>query len=384
MSVIKNYLSALDLRIKSTKIEKKVVVFESDDWGSIRMPLHINNFDFQKLGINLERNVYTKFDILESESDVFELLKVLKKYTDFKGNHPKITLNYVVGNPDFEKIKSDNYKNYYFEEFPITYQRYYPNNNTLNLVKKATEENLVLPQFHGREHVNASYWLQCLNEKDPVFLKAFENSFYGITPDIYSKSVRNIQAVFDFRNDAEYEFSANSLKEGLFIFEKIFKFKSKSIIPNNYIWHPSFNSTLVNCGIEFIQGGKKVLLPLRKNEIKRRTITRGNGKYESNKLISLVRNIGFEPSFVEENHKKKLIIETVQNCKIAFSLGIPAVISIHRINFVSGKNNSNRTENLILFENLLQLLIEQIPDIEFWDTTELGNYYQKKENDSTK
>ena len=83
---------------------KKIVVIESDDWGSVSMPSLEAYNRLLAAGVPVDKSSFTQFDSLESEEDLNELFNVLTKYRDFKGNHPCITACAVVANPDFDKI----------------------------------------------------------------------------------------------------------------------------------------------------------------------------------------------------------------------------------------------------------------------------------------
>ena len=88
----------------STK--RQLVLIESDDWGSIRMPsLEVKDKMILK-GVpmgNLERQRYTNFDTLAGKDDFEVLFESLSSVKDFKGNSPKLTAVSVGANPDFEK-----------------------------------------------------------------------------------------------------------------------------------------------------------------------------------------------------------------------------------------------------------------------------------------
>ena len=95
----------------------KYLVLESDDWGSIRMPSKDTFNRLKSVGVNLglgETARYNLTDTLASAEDFDALFHVLRKFRDNKGNHPVFTAVSVVANPDFDKIKSDHFRNYYF------------------------------------------------------------------------------------------------------------------------------------------------------------------------------------------------------------------------------------------------------------------------------
>ena len=85
------------------------------------------------------------------------------------GKKPKITLNYVMANPDFQKIRESGYKEYFFEKFTETYKRACGGGKSLELIKKGMHLGYFLPQFHGREHVHVPFWLDQLHNGNEVY-----------------------------------------------------------------------------------------------------------------------------------------------------------------------------------------------------------------------
>jgi hypothetical protein len=113
---IKPFISSNLINYKGWKTNKKIVVFESDDWGSVRMPSVETYKTLKQNGIQVDKSPYCKFDSLASEYDLDYLFSTLLKYKDNKGNSPIITANTVIANPDFEKIKIVEYFSLNFME----------------------------------------------------------------------------------------------------------------------------------------------------------------------------------------------------------------------------------------------------------------------------
>src|SRR5690554_2726796 len=82
------------------KTDRKIVVIESDDWGSIRIPDKDTYERSLKKGIRLDKCHYCKNDTLASKDDFDALYNVLRKYKDKNDQHPIITANTIVANPD--------------------------------------------------------------------------------------------------------------------------------------------------------------------------------------------------------------------------------------------------------------------------------------------
>ena len=152
------------VNIPGWRSNRKIVVIESDDWGSIRMPSRKIYELLLKKGIPVDINYFTKKDNLESDDDLEALFCILRSFKDKNGNHPVITANAVVANPDFEKIIASDLKKYHYELITETYKSYPNHSNVLDIWhNQGIKEKLFWPQFHGREHLNVAKWMKAIN-----------------------------------------------------------------------------------------------------------------------------------------------------------------------------------------------------------------------------
>lgn len=356
------------LNLPGWHTRRKIVVIESDDWGSIRMPSREVYEKLLRMGIAVDKCPYNRNDSLASEEDLQELFNVLVRYKDVNGNTPIITANTVVANPDFSRIKESGYENYYYEPFVETLKKYPKHEKSFFLWKKGISEKLFYPQFHGREHVNINLWLKLLKTNES-FRKAFDLNLWGLGPRVLNIGSRmNIQASFDAENVNEIENHHAIIQDGLNLFEDIFGYRSKSFIANNFIWDSELDMTLKNNGVDIIQGMKYQLLP-RLNEAKRKKIYHYTGELGIQKQLYLVRNCIFEPT---ENHKIDSVESCLKDIKNAFFWQKPAVITAHRVNFIGTIDVENRNKNLKSLDILLKRIIERWPDVEFLSSEELG------------
>ena len=93
------------LNLGGISIQDKIVVIESDDWGSLRSNKSFLEDKYFKENKKIKDSVYLRYDCLENETDIQEIFKVLNSFRDKYGNTPVITANTIVTNPDFEKIR---------------------------------------------------------------------------------------------------------------------------------------------------------------------------------------------------------------------------------------------------------------------------------------
>lgn len=362
--------------VRGFTTNRKIIVIESDDWGSIRMPSKETYELLAHKSKYIKDNPYCQNDTLATKEDLEALFDVLLKFKDKNGRHPVITANTVVGNPDFQKIKDSNFTEYYYEPFVKTLKNYYPNEDTYAMWEEGIKEKLFYPQFHGREHVNASYWLQLLQNNQPIALSSFEQMCWAMPP-----LERNIQASYDVVTEVEEQFACNGVDEGLTLFENLFGYKSQSFIANNFIWSPAIEKVLDSHGVQTIQGMKYQKMPLlyknEKNQ-KRRLLRHLTGTQNKYNQVYLVRNCVFEPS--QNMSKKEDVTRCFSEIKNAFFWKKPAIITVHRLNFIGKLNHKNRSENLKKLEKLLALILKTWPDVEFMTSDALGQFIIESKN----
>jgi len=367
ISNIKTVLGRNITNARGWRTNRKIIVIESDDWGSIRMPNKKTLNDFSKFGYDLRKNPYCLNDTLADTEDLTELFTVLRSCRNERKQHPKFTFNTVMANPLFNDIKASGYLEYSYEAFPETLNRYYPNESVFELWEQGRNEKLMQPQFHGREHVNVYSWLGKLKEGNKPLLDAFDLRFWGIPEVLYGTNSNNIQASFGSGDPMRLNFFRENICEGLKLFEDIFNFKSKTFIANNYTFPESLYLLLRENGVIGIQGMKKQKLPQPNGTIMTKNIYTGKQNQFHQKYT--VRNVVFEPSQMSKS------FDNVKHClrqiDSAFFWKKPAIITSHRLNYIGGINKENRMRNLIMLQEVLSQIIKKWPEVEFLSSDEL-------------
>ncbi|MCU4173865.1 hypothetical protein [Carboxylicivirga sp. N1Y90] len=359
------------LNFSGHRLKKKYVLFESDDWGSERIPSNESVDFLSKKGVDVKKNPFNYLDSLESDDDLSATFEMLRNHVDHLGNHPVITANSVVANPDFEKIKASGFKEYHFEKSTDTYANKGNAKNAFEIIKQGMKEGVYHPQFHGREHVNVEQWLKALQSGNQVLLDAFNTGVFGIDLDIDLTNRSNFMAAFDAHSNQGIALHEDIVSEGTSMFEELYGFRSESFIAPCYVWHNSHNDVLWKNGIKYFQGLPVQLSPDAVKQYKRIYHYQG----QKNKLGQryFVRNCFFEPSLKPTFN---WIDDVLNRLKIIFFWGKPAIIGTHRINFVGSLNEDNRKVNLTMLDELIKRMLKLWPDIEFITTDKLGNLYK--------
>ena len=360
---LKSILTENLYNIPGWRTKRHIVVIESDDWGSIRMPSRGVYDELVSKGVKFSDYGYDKYDTLASREDLQNLFEVCDSVKDINNRPAVITANCVVANPDFEKIKESGYNEYFYEPMTETLSRYYPNTNPFPLWEEGIKQGYFYPQLHGREHVNVQMWMNSLRENHKGAKDAFDKQVFSFL--VTKEEDRRIKNTSAFLSIAEEEraFYHQSIIEAQDLFQKLFGFKSKSFIAPSFIWGKDIEKWLADVDVKYIQG-----MPV--SHIDGGKAYNYIGKKKKTCQYYLIRNAVWEPTQHPLRDSNGVCLRQIET---AFKWHKPATISSHRLNYIGTLDINNRTQNLKNFKKLLFEIKRKWPDVEFFNSEELGN-----------
>lgn len=364
---MKQKLKSILLNAPGSRIKQKVVLFESDDWGAIRCPDKQNYQTFKNFFGSYFKSPYLRYDTLASNEDLNNLFDVLTNHKDYLGNPAQITFNTIVSNPDFDKIQEAEFRSYYRESFTDTLLRFSSHDKSFEIWKKAISEGLMYPQFHGREHVNVPRWMAGLKNGDKNLQKAFDCRTWSVPHELMNSSVR-LQASLDYQDERPTEYINEYIEEGLKDFENIFGFASKTFIPPNFVMDDEARNIAQEFGIKAFQGMKYRVFPKAVKKDVGVSRIRRNFVLKTPPL-ELIRNCVFEPSL--NGNPENEMLKCLKQVSEAFNWGKPAIITVHRLNFIGTIDKINREHNLKIFNKLLGEITSRWPDVKFINSSDI-------------
>ena len=356
-------LTAYRTNAAGIKLPGRYLIIESDDWGAIRTPSKEALKLFEKRGLGLGNSIY-KNDSLASNEDLDQLFNLLQSFKDSKGNALKITANAIMANPDFEKIKAADFTQFYFEDFRTTLQKYPEHDKAFLKWKQAIADNIFVPQFHGREHLQFKRWLKVLQSGNEDALFCFNSGATYSGKNDYSS-----MEAYDWDQPEDVNEQKKIVAEGLTMFENAFGFISKSFIAPCYNWDPKLEPMLASKGVKLIQGIRNQLIPTGIFDQYER-LPHYFGEVNSSGLKYNIRNCFLEPSQLPGKDWVDSCLAQVQS---AFLLKKPAVICSHRINYIGFINQHNRDRGLKDLETLIKIVLKKWPDVTFISTDQLND-----------
>lgn len=352
---------------------RKIVVFESDDWGAIRMPSKKDYDSLLAKGLPVDKSFYNINDSLESNDDVEALFDVLSKYKDKNGDPAKFTALSVVANPDFDKIRANGFTKYEYEDVSKTLERYGNSHNRVHqLWNEGVASGVYWSECHGREHVHVKRWMYAVNDAGSESALSFDHEFYGLGGSDTLGPGRSFMPAFDIDSTEEIPAQALILKDGVEIFDRIFGYRPQYFVAPNSTVSTKLEPLLKEYGIDYIIGSRHQKEPL------------GNGKFTHNYRylgkrndsgqMYLARNCQFEHG----QSRSQNYNECLKDIQIAFNWKKPAVISTHRVNYIGCINEENRKKGLQQLDSLLKAIVQKWPDVEFMDSRQLAHLADSK------
>lgn len=347
------------------RTNRRIVVIESDDWGSIRMPSLAVYRLLKEKGVNIDSGDNKRFntlDTLASKADFEQLFHTLGHYQDRYGNLAVMTAMSLCANPDFERIKASDFQQYYYESFPTTLERY-GRVGAFEMWKRGEQQGVFVPEFHGREHLNINVWMNALKVGDTDTLTAFEQGFWGFRQN---KCIP-YQSAFDVEVYEDVVKHKEIIRIGIALFEQIHGRKPVFFVPPN----GAINQEVINYsgtqGIKWVSSSKIYKEPLGNEQYRKRF--RYLGKKGKGEMRYLTRNCFFEPNYQGKGFS---VDDCLNHIQTAFQFRKPAIISTHRVNYVGGLSEDNRRLGNKALAELLSRALERWPQLEFMTSVDLG------------
>lgn len=368
--MLNNFRKAIS-NIPGWSTKRHIVVFESDDWGSIRTRSKKDYNEMLAAGLNVDGSIFPKYDCLESNTDLERLYEVLSKHKDSTGRHPVFTPMCIVANPNFEAIRENGFSEYVYETMPETCKRYSNHDRVLDLWREGIEKRLFVPALHGREHFNYSRWMENVRTNEGMRI-AFEHQSNGISR-YKGKPVMEYLGAFKPTHASDIDSLKQVVLDAGRLFESVCNYRPTHFIAPNEEPANGLDTFFAKIGIQYITNAKIRHHDLGDNRNRREFVWLGK-YYKDLDVINITRNGAFEQ--VDPGHD--WVNECMGDIDSAFRFHKPCIISSHRVNYIGSIDERNADEGLRKLDELLKTISKKWPDVEFMTSTELGVIIRKE------
>ncbi len=340
--------------------DQRIVVFESDDWGSQRVPSKSAMERLVASGILSGQGAYDR-ETLENAEDLTALGETLASVRDSAGRPAVFTCFVNPANPDFEKIREGGFEEYCWEATSRTLERRGDRREVQAAWRAGREAGLLDVEYHGREHLQVRLWLAYLRTS-PVVRTGFDLGFYSVSCEPVPPVIRGFRAAYFFEDQGEIPELERILMEGAQVLEGEYGVKPQIFCAPNNVFHPDLYRAVKRAGCSVIVRHARNLQPDGKGGV---TQVWGNRPVKRAGLSWYGRNAIFEP---QQGFGVDHALKGIQS---AFAWGVPAIVSTHRVNYVGGIDPRIRDRGARELKRLLLEILSRWPDVRFMSSRAL-------------
>lgn len=312
-----------------------VLIIESDDWGPGP----------------------------ESHADALRrLIECLNRHRDSSGRAPVMTLGLTLSLPDSAAIAAANFSTYHARL--ITDPAYA---NILAAIQSGIQASVFAPQLHGMAH----YWPATLLKaatSEPAVRTWILNGPGQETETLPSplQSRWTDAGILPSRPHPAEEIET-AVAEEVALYRNVFHAPPEVVVPPTFVWSRNVETAWAKNGVRcIVTPGRHCTRRNAKGLPDSGPITIHNGQHGADGITYLVRDCYFEP---DRGHRAEDALNALAE---KTAQGRPCLLETHRFNFTG----ASQSDSLAQLGELLQLALQQHPDLRFTSSTELAVQYR--------
>jgi len=326
------------------RFDRPLVLFQSDDWGRAGVRDREGWEELRAAGLNLGEKPYD-FYSLETADDLHALGDVLRKHRDSTGRRPVMVMNFIMANLDFDRCLVSGQRQIPLrpltEGLPGAWRR----PQLLEAYRQGIRERMFFPALHGLTHFCEPAVAREL-ETEGERSQLLQTMWRAQTPYIHWRMPWIGYEYWDPGMRPAHQFlqlddQRAAIERAAKIFRELFAVSPFSACAPGYRANADSRTAWFETGVRVVQHGPGVR----------------RGPYLDEKgMVSVFRTVEMEPA--TERCDLERLVKRVEQC---FADGLPAVISIHSINFHSTIQDF-RNPTLTLLDECLTVL-DKWPDL---------------------
>jgi len=346
---------------------RPLVVLQSDDWGRGGIRDREGWDELRSMGINLGERNYD-FYSLETAEDVGAIVSLLSRHRDSTGRPACLGMNFILANVDFTKVSAGDFRQVHLRALTEGLPDGWNRPGLFEAYKEGISAGALSPALHGTTHFCCPAVERHLHNSGErgvllrTLWKAGVPYIHWRMPWIgfeYSDPGRNGHETF-----LSPETQEHLIADAVQTFARFFSKAPRSACAPGYRANRSTHQAWAKRGIQVAQNGPGSARP-----------PHFDAHRETNHLLHLYRTVDFEPSAGQEFS----VGACLQMAEDSFARGIPAIISVHSINFHSTLKDF-RSRTLRLLDEFLIALESKYPDLlyvrdeDLFDLVETGKF----------
>jgi hypothetical protein len=329
---------------KGFLFNRPLLVLQSDDWGRIGVRDREGYEQLRASGIHLGQNPYDYYS-LETAEDVIALRDMLKGHRDSTGRSPCLVMNFLLANLDFQATANSGFEGVHLVPLRCGLPGEWRRPGLFEAYRQGIYDEIFYPAIHGLTHFCSLAVEHALAEKSDrsrllrIMWKAGTPYIYWRMPWVGYEycNPETPQAGF-LEQETQTVLIAETARE----FKKFFSVVPLSACAPGYRANGDTHLAWSRCGVRVAQNGSGgALLP----------------HMDEWEILNIHRTIDVEP--FERGLPLEKYMQLAERC---FERRIPAVVSVHSINFHSSLKDF-RSLTLRVLDELLSALEEKYPNL---------------------
>jgi hypothetical protein len=344
------------LPITGFHFDRPIVILQSDDWGRVGLRDREGLEQLRAAGIQLGERPYD-FYTLETANDLVAICEMLNRHRDSVGRHPCLGMNFILANLHFARMQAEEFRQIYLlplaEGFPEGWVR----PGLVAAYREGIAGGVFYPALHGTTH-------SCRAAVERNLAQGGERAellrtlWRAGTPYIHWRMPWIGYEYWDpEKPDDERFLSAEEQRqligEAVGAFAKMFSTLPRSACSPGYRANEDTHRGWAQHGIRIAQNGPGALVP---------------PHFDEYGLLQVFRTVEVEPALNSALSLKSCLQQAAE----CFERGLPAVVSVHSINFHSTVQDF-RTRTLQLLDEFLMALESKYADLLYLHDEDLYN-----------
>jgi len=318
--------------------DRPLVLFQSDDWGRVGVRDQEGAEQLRAAGIKIGERPYDCYS-LETSDDVGALSETLKRHRDSVGRSPCMVMNFILANLDFARMRGEDFRQIHsvllHEGLPHPWVR----PGLAESYREGIADGVFYPALHGTTHFCRSA-VERSFAADGERKKILETMWLAATPYIHWRMPWIGYEYWDTEEPEDERFLSFDIQKELVgqavgAFAKMFLTLPQSACAPGYRANDDTNRAWAQHGIQVAQNGPGQIIP----------------PYFEHDILQICRTVEFEPA-TDESVSVENCMRQAERC---FECGIPAIVSVHSINFHSTVRDF-RSHTLRLLDEFLTAL----------------------------
>ncbi len=341
---------------------RPLVVLQSDDWGRAGVRDRETWEELRSAGLNLGERSYD-FYSLETAEDVEAVALLFSRHRDSVGRPPCLEMNFIVANVDFEKVVADNFRQINLRPLTEGLPDGWNRPGLFEAYRAGISASVFTPALHGTTHFCRRALERHLS--DPGQRGALLRTLWKAGVPYIHWRMPWIGFEYSDPGKRGEEFLSSEIQETLIndavkTFTQFFSKAPRSACAPGYRANESTHGAWAKRGVQVAQNGPGSAMP---------------PHFDQQGILHLYRSMDFEPAS-DQSLSVDACLRTAENC---FARGLPAVVSVHSINFHSTLKDF-RSRTLSLLDEFLAALESKYPDLlyvrdeDLYDLVDKGSF----------